>query len=103
MPSAYARVAKEDGIDIHPYIPDGMHLSLEELNENGERTPKELSLCMKRGGLYGLRQAGRVWHELLHATLTNIGYVNALPSLVYITRLNRMALRWWELTLMTSW
>nr|CCA19525.1 GK15001 putative [Albugo laibachii Nc14] len=79
VPSAYVRAAKEEGVDIHLYIPDGMNFTSEELSKHGVSTTKDLSLCMEKS-LYGLKQAGRLWHQLLHATLTNIGYVQCITD-----------------------
>ena len=56
-----------------------MVFTLKELSEYGMNSPKDLSLCLERS-LYGLKQAGRLWYHLLHATLTNIGYVQCITG-----------------------
>ena len=55
VPSAYVRAAKEDGVDIHLFIPDGMDFTPEGMSEYGVRMFKDLSLCLERS-LYGLKQ-----------------------------------------------
>ena len=50
-----------------------------KLSEYGVNSPKDLSLCLERS-LYGLKQAGRLWYHLLHATLTNIEYVQRITD-----------------------
>lgn len=55
VPSAYVRAAKEDGVDIHLFIPDGMDFTPEGMSEYGVRISKNLSLCLERS-LYGLKQ-----------------------------------------------
>lgn len=42
-------------------------------------TSKDLSLCLERS-FYGLKQADRLWNQLLHATLTNIGYEQCITD-----------------------
>lgn len=44
MPSAYVRAAKEDVVDIHLHIPDGMNLTSQELSDYDVQTVKDLSL-----------------------------------------------------------
>lgn len=79
VPSAYVRAAKEEGVDIYLYIPDGMELTDEELATHGVKSASELALCLERN-LYGLKQAGRLWHQLLHATLVGAGYTQCITD-----------------------
>jgi hypothetical protein len=63
-----------------------MKVSQEELNELGVKSQEELA-CLLLKGLYGLKQSGRLWNQLLDKTLLEAGYQRSLTdSCVYFKR-----------------
>ena len=69
IPNAYVRAEGEEGIRIYLHIPKGMTLTKEEEAQAGHDAVLELLMS-----LYGLKQAGRLWNELLHKHLVEHGY-----------------------------
>lgn len=79
VPNAYVKAMTEDGIEIVLVIPKGMDISKETLAELGANDVKELGLRLDRS-LYGLKQAGRQWHQLLHRTLLQNGFTQCVTD-----------------------
>ena len=69
--------------DVYIYAPAGFKSSVANVN-SGERVLYKLNR-----GLYGLKQAGRLWHSLLSSTLEEIGFIksSAFPS-AFIKKVN---------------
>jgi hypothetical protein len=68
IPVAYTRASPEEDLEIYMYPPQGMHLT-EEAISGGNRPVLKL---MKN--LYGLKQAGRLWHQMLDEKLRALKY-----------------------------
>ena len=64
VPNAYVKAKCEKDLDIYMQVPKGMTLNEQELANGGENAVLKLLMS-----LYGLKQAGRLWNELLHSTL----------------------------------
>jgi hypothetical protein len=71
-----AKAAIESDSDIYMYPPNGMVLTQDERIAGGS-TP---FLKLQRS-LYGLKQAGRLWDNLLHAQLIDSGYTRCKTDL----------------------
>jgi hypothetical protein len=69
IPAAYTKAAIESDADIYMYPPNGMTLSQSERVSGGSSPVLKL-----QRSLYGLKQAGHHWNNLLHAQLIDIGY-----------------------------
>lgn len=50
------------------------------LKQHGVDTKDKLVLKLKKS-LYGLKQAGRLWSELLHAKLVAVGFIRCLTDI----------------------
>ncbi|KAJ0395767.1 hypothetical protein P43SY_005684 [Pythium insidiosum] len=79
VPSAYPRAMGEEGVEILLAIPDGMEFTADELRELGVSSVKELGLRVDKN-LYGLRQAGRLWHQMLVTTLLDAGFTQSITD-----------------------
>jgi hypothetical protein len=85
IPAAYTKAAIESDSDIYVYPPNGTTLTEDERIAGGN-TPV---LKMQRS-FYGLKQAGRLWNNLLHEELLNIGYIRCKTDLcLYYKRKER--------------
>ncbi len=83
--AAYTKAAIESDSDIYMYPPKGMVLTQDE-RIAGSYTPV---LKLQRS-LYGLNQAGRLWNNLLHTQLIDIGYTRCKTDLcLYLRRKGR--------------
>ncbi len=76
IPAAYTKAAMESDKDIYMFPPKGMVLT-EDQRIAGGPTPV---LKLQRS-LYGLKQAGRLWNNLLHGQLLTIGYTRCMTDL----------------------
>ncbi|OWZ16104.1 Methylmalonate-semialdehyde dehydrogenase [Phytophthora megakarya] len=79
VPNAYVKAMTEEGIEIVLVIPKGMDISKETMADLGANDLKELGLRLDRS-LYGLKQAGRLWHSLLHQTLVQHGFTQCVTD-----------------------
>jgi hypothetical protein len=70
IPNAYPRAQVEDWLNVHLYLPKGKNLTKEELNKLGVKSEKQVTLKLKES-LYGLKQAGRLWNNMLNDFLVN--------------------------------
>jgi hypothetical protein len=85
VPAAYTRAALEAQSDIFMYPPQGMQLTDEERLAGGEAPVLKL-----QRSLYGLKQAGRLWNNLLHDELIRLGYSRCMTDLcLYFKRSNK--------------
>nr|CCA13862.1 retrotransposon 4 protein putative [Albugo laibachii Nc14] len=73
IPNAYVKVDKEEHLEIYLAIPQGMDIPVNALKEFGVNDKSKLALRLKKS-LYGLKQAGRLWSQLLHAKLEEAGF-----------------------------
>jgi hypothetical protein len=69
IPIAYTRASPEKNLEIYMYPPQGMTLNAEEA-KSGDNMP--ILKLMKN--LYGLKQAGRLWHQMLDEKLRALKY-----------------------------
>jgi hypothetical protein len=76
IPAAYTKAAIEADADIYMYPPNGMTLTPEERATGGQNTVLKL-----QRSLYGLKQAGRLWNNMLHSQLISIGYTRCMTDL----------------------
>ena len=65
IPNAYVRAEKEAHLGICLQVPRGMTVSESTLRKICGTHPGEVVLDMRRR-LYGLKQARRLWSQLLH-------------------------------------
>jgi hypothetical protein len=72
IPVAHTRASPEENLEIYMYPPQGMTLKEEEARSGGNRPILKL---MKN--LYGLKQAGRLWHQMLDEKLRTLNYSQA--------------------------
>ncbi|GMF17068.1 unnamed protein product [Phytophthora fragariaefolia] len=93
VPNAYVKTDKEKNLQIYLYAPQGMEISKAKLVELGAQHKRELVLRLKKG-MYGLKQAGQLWNQLLHCVLTKLGYTQSYTD----SCLGRAAAEWgrWE-------
>jgi hypothetical protein len=70
IPNAYPRAQVEDWLNVHLYLPKGKKLTREELIKLGVKDEKQVTLKLKKS-LYGLKQAGRLWNDMLNDFLVN--------------------------------
>nr|CCA18616.1 PREDICTED: similar to pol polyprotein putative [Albugo laibachii Nc14]CCA20572.1 PREDICTED: similar to pol polyprotein putative [Albugo laibachii Nc14] len=84
VPSAYPKAFTEPDYEIHLRIPNGMTVTQDTLDRVGVKEPDELVLLLG-WSLYGLKQAGILWHQLLRDTLLKIDFVQCIqdPCLFY--------------------
>jgi hypothetical protein len=69
IPVAYTRASPEETLEIFMYPPQGMKLTAEE--EASGRNKSALKLLKN---LYGLKQAGRLWNQMLDVKLRELKY-----------------------------
>jgi hypothetical protein len=69
IPVAYTRALPEENLEIYMYPPQGMTLNAEEAKSGGN---KPILKLMKN--LYGLKQAARLWHQMLDEKLHALKY-----------------------------
>ncbi|KAJ0394051.1 hypothetical protein ATCC90586_009235 [Pythium insidiosum] len=79
VPNAYPRALSEEGIEIHLAVPEGMDITQSDLEEHGVTRKKELALKIEKN-LYGLKQEGRLWHQLLVKTLLDVEYTQCITD-----------------------
>uniref|UniRef100_A0AAV1T9S2 Uncharacterized protein n=1 Tax=Peronospora matthiolae TaxID=2874970 RepID=A0AAV1T9S2_9STRA len=74
IPNAYVKKAdKEPHLRIYLQMPRGMSISKETLRAQGVSNASELVLELRKS-LYRLKQAGRLWSQLLHSKLSTPGF-----------------------------
>jgi len=78
--NAYVKAEKEQQLEIYLSIPKGMIVPKEVLRACGVSSYKKLALRLKKS-LYGLKQAGRLWSQLLHAKLVELGFTRCITDM----------------------
>lgn len=76
-PTAYVKAKKEADLDIFLRLPRGIVISTDVLKRLSVTDDSEVVLELQKA-TYGLKQAGRLWSQLLHNTLLNLGFVRSL-------------------------
>jgi hypothetical protein len=85
IPAAYTKAAIESDSDNYMYPPNGMVLTEDERIAGG---PTPVLKLLR--SLYGLKQAGCLWNNLLRAQLIDIGYTRCKTDLcLYFRRKER--------------
>ena len=74
IPNAYVKADKEAHLDIYLHMPRGMAVPAKILQDYGATSGDGLVLELRKS-LYGLKQAGRLWSQLVNAKLTEAGFV----------------------------
>ncbi|MCP4569438.1 MAG: hypothetical protein GY841_17825, partial [FCB group bacterium] len=73
VPNAYVKADCEQGYTIYMKIPKGMNeMNCKQLNELKQRNGRTV-LKLKKS-LYGLKQAGRMWNNMLDEELKKLGF-----------------------------
>ncbi|GMF17717.1 unnamed protein product [Phytophthora fragariaefolia] len=80
IPNAYVKAKKEQHLEIYLAIPKGMIVPDEVLRACGVSSYKKFALRLKRSR-YGLKQAGRLWSQLLHAKLVELGFTRYITDM----------------------
>ena len=84
VPSAYLKAYKEEEIEIYMRVPKGMTISDDQLRKLNVTNAGETCLRLIKS-LYGLKQAGRLWNQLLDQTLNDAGFSqSATDACVYV-------------------
>ena len=73
IPNAYVKADKEAHLRIYLQLPRGMSASDSTLREHGATSAKELVIEIRKS-LYGLKQAGWLWSQLLHSNFEAAGF-----------------------------
>uniref|UniRef100_A0AAV1UVG8 Reverse transcriptase Ty1/copia-type domain-containing protein n=1 Tax=Peronospora matthiolae TaxID=2874970 RepID=A0AAV1UVG8_9STRA len=76
IPNAYVEAEKEPHLHIYLQMPRNMPVSKETLRAQGVSNASELVLELRKS-LYGLKQAGRLWSQLLHSKLSTAGFTRS--------------------------
>ena len=74
IPNAYEKAEKKFHLEILLHISQAMEVREETLKKIGATNKKEVVLELHTS-LYGLKQAGRLWSQLLHARLLDAGFI----------------------------
>uniref|UniRef100_A0AAV1VBX8 Integrase catalytic domain-containing protein n=1 Tax=Peronospora matthiolae TaxID=2874970 RepID=A0AAV1VBX8_9STRA len=80
IPNAYVRANKEANLEILLQVPRGMEVNDTTLQQLGEKDKNGVVLQLKKS-LYGLKQAGRLWSQLLHSSLTDAGFLRCCSDM----------------------
>ena len=80
IPNAYVKAKKEAHLEILLHVPQAMEVSEDTLKIIGAKSKKEVVLELHKS-LYGLKQAGRLWSQLLHARLLDAGFSQCVSDM----------------------
>uniref|UniRef100_A0AAV1T2Z2 Reverse transcriptase Ty1/copia-type domain-containing protein n=1 Tax=Peronospora matthiolae TaxID=2874970 RepID=A0AAV1T2Z2_9STRA len=82
IPNAYVKADKEPHLRIYLQMPHGMPVSKETLRAQGVSNASELVLELRKS-LYRLKQAGRLWIQLLQSKLSTAGFTRCLSDMCF--------------------
>nr|CCA27717.1 conserved hypothetical protein [Albugo laibachii Nc14]CCA27745.1 conserved hypothetical protein [Albugo laibachii Nc14] len=82
IPNACVKADKEKNLDIYLRIPQGMVIPAKELQKLGTTDKTRLALRLNNS-LYGIKQAGRLWSQLLHKKLEEIGFTQCTADMCW--------------------
>uniref|UniRef100_A0AAV1UKL9 Reverse transcriptase Ty1/copia-type domain-containing protein n=1 Tax=Peronospora matthiolae TaxID=2874970 RepID=A0AAV1UKL9_9STRA len=82
IPNAYVKAYKEPHLRIYLQMPRGMPVSKETLRAQGVSNARELVLELRKS-IYGLKQAGRLWIQLLHSKLSTAGFTQCESDMCF--------------------
>ena len=82
IPNSYAKADKKPHLRIYLQMPRGMPVSKETLRAQGVSNASELVLELRKS-LYGLKQAGRLWSQLLHSKLSTAGFTRCESDMCF--------------------
>ena len=80
IPNAYVKADKEPELNIFLKIPQGMDVFHARLQSYKVEKKNKLSLESKKA-LNGLKQAGRLWSELMHKKLMSLEFTQCLTDM----------------------
>uniref|UniRef100_A0AAV1UQN3 Integrase catalytic domain-containing protein n=1 Tax=Peronospora matthiolae TaxID=2874970 RepID=A0AAV1UQN3_9STRA len=80
IPNAYVHANKEANLEILLKVPRGMEVNDTTLQQLGAKDKQGVVLQLKKS-LYGLKQAGRLWSQLLHSSLTDAGFLRCCSDM----------------------
>jgi hypothetical protein len=83
IPVAYTRASPEENLEIYMHPPQGMKFTAEESASGGNKPVLKL---MKN--IYGLKQAGRLWHPMLSAKLLELQYKQSSVDMCLYFKVN---------------
>lgn len=75
--NAYVKATHNPDLDIYLYVPQGIKVSKKELQRCGAQHTKQVVIRLQRS-LYGLKQARRLWAQLLHSELLRVRFVQCV-------------------------
>ena len=76
IPNAYTRAPFEQNVNVYLQLPKGFTLTDQEALSGGKNAVLKLLMS-----LYGLKQAGRLWNDLLHKQLIHFGFIQCKTDL----------------------
>uniref|UniRef100_A0AAV1VFP5 Reverse transcriptase Ty1/copia-type domain-containing protein n=1 Tax=Peronospora matthiolae TaxID=2874970 RepID=A0AAV1VFP5_9STRA len=79
VPNTYVKEEKEQHLDILMHFPKGMTIDTRELQELGATKIEDVVFELKKS-LYGLKQAGRLWSQLLNNRLLEAGFTRCISD-----------------------
>jgi hypothetical protein len=79
VPNAYARADTEEGIQIYVHFPAGIDVDQQTLKKYGVTHQNQLVLLLNKS-LYGLKQAGRMWNQMLSDFLLKNGLKKSMTD-----------------------
>ncbi|CEG40734.1 FOG: Transposon-encoded proteins with TYA, reverse transcriptase, integrase domains in various combinations [Plasmopara halstedii] len=80
IPNAYVKADKENDLEILLHVSSGMDINDELQKKLGATNANKVALDLKKS-LYGLKQAGRLWNQLLHASLSDAGFTQCISDI----------------------
>uniref|UniRef100_A0AAV1TTB1 Reverse transcriptase Ty1/copia-type domain-containing protein n=1 Tax=Peronospora matthiolae TaxID=2874970 RepID=A0AAV1TTB1_9STRA len=80
--NACGKADKEPHLRIYLQMPRGMPVSEETLRSQSVSDASELVLELRKS-LYGLKQAGRLWNQLLHSKLSSAGFTRCESDMCF--------------------
>jgi hypothetical protein len=95
---AYTRASPEEDLEIYMYPPQGVKLTAEEAASGGDKPVLKL---MKN--IYGSKQAGRLWHQMLREKLQEQNYKQSSVDMCLYYKIMKTTIILVGISLMTYW